>query len=68
MVVDGLIAVEKKALCFVVRDHKLPCMAHFYFDEDLDNHSATKLLIPHRASRIAPDLAKLPELLRMAWA
>jgi hypothetical protein len=28
--------------------------------------SATKRLIPHRANCIAPDLAKLPELLRMA--
>lgn len=48
------------------RDHKRPCVAHFYFDDDLDNHSATNLLSPHRASHFAPDLAKLPDLLRMA--
>jgi hypothetical protein len=41
-------------------------VAHFYFDDDLDNHSATNLLSPHRASHFAPDLAKLPDLLRMA--
>jgi hypothetical protein len=48
------------------RDDQRPCMAHFYFDDDLDDHFATKLLNPHWASDIAPDLAKLPDLLHMA--
>jgi hypothetical protein len=53
-------------LCFIVRDANGQALAYVYFEEEPGRRAAAKLLTHEEARRIAANIAKLPDLLRLS--
>jgi hypothetical protein len=54
---------ELNDACFVVKDASGQKLGYFYYEEEPGRRSAAKLLTKDEARRIAPNVAKLTDLL-----
>jgi hypothetical protein len=51
--------------CFIVRDASGQKLGYFYYEEEAGQRSTAKMLTKDEARRIAANVAKLSELLRL---
>jgi hypothetical protein len=56
---------EHNDACFIVRDHDGQALAYIYFEDAPGRQSAAKLLSRDEARRIAANIARQPELLKV---
>ena len=57
-------SVDELEACFVVKDSPGQKLAYVYDEEESGRRSVLKLPTKDEARRIAPNIAKLPELVR----
>ena len=50
--------------CFTIRDHNGQALSRVYFENEKSKRTAFKQLTRDAATRIAANIAKLPELLK----
>jgi hypothetical protein len=52
--------------CFIVKDRNRRALAYVYYEEEPGRRSAANLMTKEEVRRIAANIAKLPDLLRIA--
>jgi hypothetical protein len=58
---------NKNDACFIVRDHNGLALAYVYYENEPGRRATANLLTRDEARRIAPNIAKLPDL-RLRYA
>ena len=56
--------VDELAECFIIRDANGQALSYVYFDDDPHRRAVNKRLTRDEASRVATNIAKLPQMPR----